>query len=253
MIRIRKPANPPRVLVTLGILECQELIRRAQDGEVEFDFDRSIYAHKEVKSALLRAQYEKCAFCESKISHIAYGDVEHFRPKAAVLVNGSLTKPAYYWLAYDWSNLYLCCQICNQRHKGNAFPILGTLASVSNPNLAAERQVFIDPGQEDPLDHIEFIDSIPHGKTARGQETIKALGLQREALNAQRRTMLRLHRLLLDSLTLLIDQTDTDALPVVQNIMAELCAAMKDEAEYAAMSKSFILSHPLAPRISLVC
>ena len=58
-------------------------------------------------------------FCESKVSHIAYGDVEHFRPKAGYRQRPEdpLVQPGYYWLAYEWSNLLFCCQLCNQRFK----------------------------------------------------------------------------------------------------------------------------------------
>ena len=49
-----------------------------------FEFDSSVYGHKTVKKALIEAQHGKCCFCEAKVVHISYGDVEHFRPKGGV-------------------------------------------------------------------------------------------------------------------------------------------------------------------------
>ena len=31
--------------------------------------------------------------------------------------------PGYFWLAYAWQNLFLACQLCNQRFKKNLFPL----------------------------------------------------------------------------------------------------------------------------------
>ena len=60
-----------------------------------------------------------CAFCESKVRHIAHGDVEHFRPKAGYEQGHRFNRNGYFWEAYRWENLYYSCQTCNQVYKGN--------------------------------------------------------------------------------------------------------------------------------------
>ena len=59
------------------------------------DFNARYYGHADIKRTLETMQHGKCAFCESKIKHIAHGDVEHFRPKAGwkrqVRVRGRVT------------------------------------------------------------------------------------------------------------------------------------------------------------------
>lgn len=87
MIQISKKtaAAIPNILSTKGVAATVELINRFNNGEIEFastDFDSGIYGNKEVKNKLIETQDGKCCFCESKIAHISYGDVEHFRPKA---------------------------------------------------------------------------------------------------------------------------------------------------------------------------
>jgi hypothetical protein len=131
VIAIRRPLKVPSVLRTaVDAVKVMEVAydaapARYHDGSEKFDFDAGIYAHETVKAALKECQHDKCAFCESKVSHIAYGDVEHFRPKKGYLQEDGdeLQRPGYYWLAYEWTNLLFCCQICNQRHKRNLFPL----------------------------------------------------------------------------------------------------------------------------------
>jgi hypothetical protein len=73
----------------------------------------SVYTDSEVRSVLVKMFKGKCAYCESKITAICSGDIEHFRPKGGYGTR-PLTKPGYYWLASDWDNLLFACPFCNQ-------------------------------------------------------------------------------------------------------------------------------------------
>jgi hypothetical protein len=126
VIRIKKPTQAPAVLLNRGVKSarqfCEQYDADAEaymNGSAKFGFNAGLYRSRSVKIALQKAQHDKCAICESEVTHIAYGDVEHFRPKAAYRqsASGPLVRPGYYWLAYDWSNLLFCCQLCNQRFK----------------------------------------------------------------------------------------------------------------------------------------
>jgi hypothetical protein len=66
----------------------------------------------------------KCAYCESPTDTVAHGDVEHFRPKSK-----------YWWLAYCYDNYLYACQICNQVHKGDEFPVHATTGAWAGPAL----------------------------------------------------------------------------------------------------------------------
>lgn len=74
----------------------------------------TVYANKQVRKQLKKMFHGKCAYCESKITSIYSGDIEHFRPKGGYGENNPLTKPGYYWLAADWNNLLFACPFCNQ-------------------------------------------------------------------------------------------------------------------------------------------
>jgi uncharacterized protein (TIGR02646 family) len=199
MIRIERLQPPPAILVSRGRAKSRTLERaytrsprQYQSGSKCFAFDSGIYGHATVKHALIAAQYGKCCFCESKITHISYGDVEHFRPKAGYCQRstGTLERPGYYWLAYEWENLLLCCQLCNQRHKRNYFPLANphSRAICHRDSLDKEKPIFINPADENPEQYISFRKEVPFAVNGnrRGRKTITALGLDRPSLNEMR-------------------------------------------------------------------
>lgn len=199
MIRIHKPRQAPAILREKGTQRRSAHSRSfTLHGARRFEFDRSIYGHHTVKEALLSAQHGKCCFCESKVRHVASGDVEHFRPKAAVRQSEDdpLDAPGYYWLAYDWSNLFFCCERCNRRHKANLFPLADPEKRVRRHHdarrIGVERPLFIDPGSEDPGRFMSFRRSsvYPIDDSERGKQTIRGLGLDRAALDENRHATL---------------------------------------------------------------
>ncbi len=130
------------------------------------------YRHADIRNALNQMFHGKCAYCESKIAHVAYGHIEHFRPKS---------KPEFRALAFEWNNLMLSCPICNgAEYKGNHFP---------TPD---EGGPFIDPCEDNPAVHLDFVvDRTARlatvvGKTTRGKTTEKMIGLNRPELRTHR-------------------------------------------------------------------
>ncbi|MDM1679853.1 hypothetical protein HX069_11900 [Myroides odoratimimus] len=192
----REEGSCPNVLTERGISEVESLVLSFENDIESFKsktskelFKSDIYGCSDVKDKLKEIQHNKCCFCESYITHISYGDVEHFRPKAGwVQENEGINKPGYFFLAYDWNNLMLSCTICNQRNKRNFFPL-------ENPefrtniteayNINNEQPLFIDPFIDNPEEHIEFVEELPRAKNSslKGEKTIEFLDLQRNELN----------------------------------------------------------------------
>jgi hypothetical protein len=203
VIRIQRPKRVPAPLATKGTAARKSDCKAFGRGVTKFDFDTKIYGDPRVKKALIAAQHDKCAFCESKVTHIASGHVEHFRPKGGVRQHeGDLVqKPGYFWLAYEWKNLLFSCEICNSRFKGNLFPLTNPTARARRPrdDLAAEKPLFVDPAVEDPAAHIGFREEYPFAVngSARGEATWRALGLDREKLAEIRRDYLQLVKALM--------------------------------------------------------
>jgi uncharacterized protein (TIGR02646 family) len=244
MIRVRKPAEPPEVLRTKGtrsrggMSAAYSRDPRSYEGGKSFEFDSGIYAHETVKQALRKAQHDKCAFCESKFAHISYGDVEHFRPKAGWRQEDGepLTRPGYYWLAYEWANLFLSCTLCNQRFKRNLFPLQTPTrrARSHKEDVAAEDPLLLDPTVDDPETFISFREEVPYAVegNSRGDATIRILGLQREELAEQRRERLD-HVKALRHLVRLGGPEAAKAQELLQRMQ-------QDSAQYASMTRAFL-------------
>ena len=203
MIRIGKSNNVPVKLSGDGIVATQNNEQLFDDnpdnyfnGIEKFKFRSSIYGHKSVKSQLIQEQHGKCCFCESKITSTSFGDVEHFRPKGGYQQrkNDKVSKPGYYWFAYNWGNLFFSCQICNQRFKKNYFPLENETvrARTHHDDIGNEKPQFIHPSIDNPEDHIGFHkrSEVPFPKDIKGRKSIIGFGLKRERLNEVRREYL---------------------------------------------------------------
>lgn len=94
---------------------------------------------QDVKDALDKIYSKKCAYCEKKI--FEHGQVEHYRPKSI-----------YYWLAYSWDNLLLCCSACNVYKSDNfeveneriLFDIADTCKLYRKPLTEERKRLFDD-------------------------------------------------------------------------------------------------------------
>src|SRR5215211_2918260 len=109
MIRVTKQKQPPKMLATRGkdqtVEDCDEFRRYKKQylsGKRKMpEKSNRIYGSRGVKSALSKAQHNKCCYCERSRER-AEIDVEHYRPKGAVKQSRGSKEiyPGYYWLAY---------------------------------------------------------------------------------------------------------------------------------------------------------
>jgi uncharacterized protein (TIGR02646 family) len=250
MIRVVKPNAAPAVLDSLGrpetAADCARYTAVTASGSIgtlNFAFKNTIYNHPSVKRALMLAQHNKCCFCESKVGED--GDVEHFRPKAGYRQRSRspLTRPGYYWLAYEWANLFLSCSACNQRHKRNYFPISDLSKRATDHNMATTQEdpLYIDPAVLDPALHITFWNESPRVVNASrcGKATIAALRLDRNILNERRRSRLQELVRMRNVLDL---EVAIGASPqgrrLLKDVRRALHDAVLDDAEFAAMARS---------------
>jgi uncharacterized protein (TIGR02646 family) len=254
VIRIVKPEVGPAILVEpdgAGRAHTQDICAQYDIGERDLKFKSSIYAHHSVKAILRAAQHDKCCFCESKFAHISPGDVEHFRPKKGWCQNPTdpISKPGYYWLAYDWGNLLLCCSLCNSRYKRNHFPLSNPQrrAHSHHDDISAERPLFVHPATDDPERFITFHEhvAVPVGNSRRGKATIKSLGLNRRELRDYRMRMLRHIRLLVESLAGLEEcqkkaPENVDVVNQITMVRQHLETLTNPDAEYCSMNRSFL-------------
>jgi hypothetical protein len=210
--------------------EFRRWLARAADATRQAieDYERNGMPSEEVqaiwrehKKWLLRNKFDnKCAYCEKSMSDIPR-EAEHWRPKRRM--SGPKDKvgdhPGYFWLAYNWRNLFPACSMCNSyRGKKNQFPVakgyvfrlkladadLGQLICRSDtiPSIAKadcwypgaqdldalEEPLLLNPYvDEDPTVDLEFR---PNGMikplTKKGEWSVKVFDLNREDLRMAR-------------------------------------------------------------------
>ena len=227
MIRVEKKTFPDDAQWTALVAEANEArdaLIRAFDAGDDIKVNDNLY--KKYVGYLERLFHKKCAYCESRYGQLHPVEVEHFRPKGRVMgddgnpievdhpVKGHIHHPGYYWLAYDWVNLFPSCIDCNRmrRHgadrekagKADRFPVDGFRA-IGPGDEKRERALLLNPSDPDPdLDpalHLEFeADGTIRGKTDIGLCTIRELGLNlRESLVQQRRLAYSNTRMMADT------------------------------------------------------
>jgi len=120
------------------------------------------YKHTDNKDALIQSNFGKCMYCESNITHIDYGDVEHIKPKSK-----------YPQLKFDWENLGYSCTKCNRQFKNDNYD---------------ETTPFLDPYSDNPSEYLIATGALlfPKHGSERGDITITGLGLNRPSLIEKR-------------------------------------------------------------------
>jgi hypothetical protein len=165
-------------------------------------------------------------------------------------------RPGYYWLAYEWSNLLFCCQVCNQRFKRNLFPLENRArrAATHRHDPALERPLFLHPAIDEPADFLDFREEylFAVGGNRRGEITLRVLGLNREDLAERRRDLLGYLKLLLDMREFFVEEIAREPTATLishlTKIDADLRRSVLETAEYAAMARAAMRSRGKSPR-----
>jgi uncharacterized protein (TIGR02646 family) len=228
-----------------------EATRRLTIGQASTSLEERIQFRSQVwmgfKPFLRELFHGKCAFCESHLDAVTFGEIEHFRPKTDARQLSGETSPAhYYWLAYEWTNLYHICQKCNY-NKRTLFPVLGERVAIATSALE-ERVLLLDPCADNPEDYLVFsTDGIVSPRELppqelekydgihRGEITIQVFGLNREEL-VQARKQAALAVLTLQRLLLLA--TNKDERQTVSNQLENVASPAS---EFSAIAKQMLL------------
>jgi len=155
------------------------------------------YKKEDTKQKLKEIYADKCVFCEQKVitcvdnrMQDCTSTVEHYRPKSS-----------YYWLAFSWDNLLLCCNKCNQ-NKDNNFEILHDKIEYDeafNENIHSSTVIYnereepkiIHPEIESVIQKLTFNNGIISSTDNRVKYTIKTCGIDRDVLNESRKKILK--------------------------------------------------------------
>ncbi len=144
----------------------------------------------EIREALHKVFRKKCAYCESLLE-FNEANISHFRPVSNATSSAQeMDSPDHYaWLAYEWRNLLLLCDVCSTSQK-NFFPVEGPRAlplTTWNEAVISENALLLDPCSDEPQRHLSFSgDGYVYPKTKRGRATIELLHLNRPNLISER-------------------------------------------------------------------
>ncbi|HAT1956920.1 TPA: HNH endonuclease [Legionella pneumophila] len=172
------------------------------------------YKHTANKKALADACFDKCMYCESKITQTYYGDIEHIKPKSK-----------FSELEFEWDNLGFICARCNGL-KQDKFH---------------QDTPFIDPYKENPEDHVIAIGAFIHHKhgSERGEITISEIALNRDNLIERRQERI-------DAINKAIDACFRTKNQVLKaNALAELKKESEADKEYSLCIKQLLITQAI--------
>ncbi len=122
--------------------------------------DASKYRHKKILSALNAMSFHKCFYCEKELKGVS-SEIDHF-------IEVAEDKK----LAFEWTNLYLACDNCNNKSPNKTIPTTDVL----DPCKDSDPQI---------TEHITFEDEIicAVNNSVKGLKTIQKYKLDTEQLD----------------------------------------------------------------------
>lgn len=213
MIKLKKLPEPD-ILKNNAAIWLKAIQDKLAAGQVPTDSEKSKYRHTQIKEVLKKETNGKCAYCESRLLHIAFGDVEHISPKSLKITD-----------LFRWENLTLACDLCNTYKKDAA-------------NIA-------DPYVDDPDELFRFLGPMiyPEPSSAKAVVTATQLRLNRsELLEHRNRRLAHISSLLLT----IANTSDADVKKVLIDDL--LTNEASEENEYTAFVRSFLKT--VAPSIT---
>jgi energy-coupling factor transporter ATP-binding protein EcfA2 len=257
LIRIDRRRRPaPRILHSpkFGASRAQAEEHFARElptlRQRRFAFE-PIFRERTVREALVELFHGKCAFCESPVLATGSTEGRRFRPpQEAVGANGDISWPHYWWLAYEWDNLYLTCALCN-RSAGSRFPVRGARAPVGATDIALreqERALLLDPCWDDPDSHLAFDEpGFVAPLTEVGRHTIDVFDLNRKSLVSARREAVQIastmQRLEPRHVSELLNDPDRSYLAAMRQVCGRPTTALAQEPPAEQARSHWLWSH----------
>ena len=182
-MRLPRPAEPDVLAHSRERLTDDLALAWQQKRSRGPELDAVLHA-PEVVQALLEMTDGTCAYCERALEFQGPDGavVTHHRPTwGAVGSEGDVDLQSYWWLTYEWTNLYPACADC-VRARGTRFPVRRQRAARGD-DPAAEEALLLDPAVDDPDEHLRYLpDGTVTALTERGRATLDVLALNRDFL-----------------------------------------------------------------------
>ncbi len=177
--------------------------------------DSSKYAHKEVRNQLLSMSHNKCFYCEGSVTDRPK-EVDHYVEVAA--------DPSK---SFDWNNLYMACQNCNDKVPHTRIPVSEALDPCSDSDEEIKSNISFDR-------EIVF----PVMNSTKGRNTIKKFRLDTDLLNSQRRNwIIKIDNVIIDILENMIKENRKH---LNEEELSTLMKFMNQTSPFSLMSEIYI-------------
>lgn len=180
--------------------------------------DSSKYAHKDIRQQLNSCSFNKCFYCESKLTGTPR-EVDHYI-EVAIDPSG----------AFEWTNLYLSCNNCNDKLDHNTVPVTEAL----NPCVDSDEEI---------QRHITFERECIRSQAGseKGLNTIRKFRLDSDALDLKRSKWLNK----LATIVIEIDNQMREENRTVHSFEEKdrICRFMQSDQPYSLMCEKYIRTH----------
>ncbi|WP_286776854.1 MULTISPECIES: HNH endonuclease [Sphingobacterium] len=206
MIELKKTAKP-QSLINNGDNWTKDLMIDFYQTSVIDKTKQNKYNKPDIKQALIDETNEKCAYCESKVTHIYPGDIEHIIPKSL-----------YPRLTFSWNNLTFGCFWCNNKKR----------------DFLSKECMILNPYKDKINTHLRaFGPIILHiNNSKRGEITWRQLELNRTELRDK-----RLEKI--EELKNLIDKLNSENIPALKSLILNEINDFINRSEYSFTLKQF--------------
>ena len=153
MLKLVK-GTEPQILTRHAAQWTEEYLSGVENGSLT-KTQTFRYRHAEVKEAIRVETCDKCAYCESKISHVHPGETDHILPRSR--------RPD---LVVSWGNLTYVCTECNRRKL----------------DYYSDGEPLVNPYTDQPEKHLLFFGPLVLHRDDKGFRTTRKIQLSRVGL-----------------------------------------------------------------------
>ena len=206
MIELKKTTKP-QSLINNGDNWTNDLMTEYYNTGIVNKSKQNKYNKPDIKQAIISETKEKCAYCESKVTHIYPGDIEHIIPKAI-----------YPRLTFNWNNLTLGCFWCNNKKR----------------DFLSKECMLLNPYRDKTNEHLRaFGPIILHiNSSKRGEITWRKLELNRPELRDK-----RLEKI--EELQTLIDKFNAEDIIALKTLIENEILDFINRSEFSFSLKQF--------------
>ena len=242
------PADPDVIAWEIQARSCLKALKKAPDHDARSTYLKHHNIWSSFKPILIRYFGEKCWYSDYSLEG-TFGDVDHFRPKnSSVGTDGSaILNDGYWWLAYDYLNYRLSCEVCNRAYgsggKQDYFPIKAGTNPATYGHPCKEEYLLLDPCDKNDVSLIGYNEEgkvIPITDDPWSQKRVKDSSwiYNLDLFNTARKKVLKRCKNELMRFDLAYYTKSQDLMGAIEALMD----LVSDDSSYSSVAKQYIVA-----------